>query len=58
MKKSTIELVENRFTKDIEDINYKIRKNKEQINKLAEEQRNLKDTRKGLCDILHLIKNS
>lgn len=56
MKKSTIRLIENKFKQDIAQIDAKIRNNKWEINRLAEEQRQLKDTRKGLYEILRLIK--
>lgn len=56
MKKQTIELIEKKFKHDIDDINYQIYKNKQAIKKLADEQRLLKDTRKGLYEILRQIK--
>lgn len=56
MKASTVKLVEEKFKKDVYDINYKIYKNKQQIKVLAEEQKKLKDTRKGLFEILRLIR--
>lgn len=56
MKKETVKLIEERFKKDFEDLSYKIRSNKREINKLAAEQRRLKDVRKGLFDILSAIR--
>ncbi len=56
MKKSTIQLIENKFKQDIWLIDMELRKNKNEINRLAEKQRELKDTRKGLYEILRLIK--
>lgn len=56
MKKATIELIEAKWNKDIEDINWEIRKNVRLINDLAEKQRKLKATRRGLYEILRLIK--
>jgi DNA-binding transcriptional regulator GbsR (MarR family) len=55
MKQATVKLIEEKFKKDIDNIQYEIRKNKKEINNLAKKQRELKDTRKGLYDILRLI---
>jgi len=57
MKQSTIKLIEQRFLNDIYNINYKIRKNKTEINRLAKEQKELKESRKGLYEIINLIKS-
>lgn len=56
MKKSIVELIENKFKQDIWDIDFKIRENKRTINQLAEEQKKLKNTRKGLFEILRMIR--
>jgi hypothetical protein len=47
MKNSTVKLIEERFNKEVIDIEREIRKNKYEINKLAERQKQLKDTRNG-----------
>jgi hypothetical protein len=57
MKQSTVKLIEEKFNKDISDINYQIYKNKNEIKQLAEKQKELKNTRKGLHEILSLIRN-
>ena len=57
MKKATLELINDKFERDINDINYEIFKNKSEINKLAKKQRDLKDTRRGLCEILRALKD-
>lgn len=56
MKKSTVELIEKKFHKDITDIDYKLYKNKQEIKRLATEQKQLKDTKKSLYEILRLIR--
>lgn len=56
IKKSTIELIKEKFQKDIYQIDAEIRKNKKEINKLATKQKQLKDTKTGLHEILQLIK--
>lgn len=56
MKQSTIKLIEEKFKKDIYNIDVEIRKNKRTIKDLAEKQRQLKDTRKGLYELLRLVK--
>ena len=56
MKQSTIKLIEAKFQKDVCAIDNEIRKNKIDIKRLAEKQRALKNTRKGLFEILRLIK--
>lgn len=56
MKKATIEIIEKKFRNDFEDISSKIWENKRTIERLAEEQRELKNTRKGLFEILRMIR--
>lgn len=56
LKQSTVKIIEEKFRKDINQIQYEIYKNKSEINRLAEKQKQLKDTKKGLYDILRLIK--
>jgi hypothetical protein len=56
MKQTTVKLIENKFKKDIDQINYEIHKNKQTIKGLSEKQRELKETRKGLYDLLRLIR--
>lgn len=56
MKESTVKLIRDKFEQDIGQIDSKIRRNKWEINKLAREQKQLKDTKKGLYEILKLIK--
>lgn len=57
MKQATIQIIEEKFQKDIRDINYEIRNNKREIQALATKQKKLKDTRRGLYDILRLVKS-
>ena len=57
MKPETIQIIEEKFQKDIRDINYEIRNNKREIQALATKQKKLKDTRRGLYDILRLVKS-
>ena len=57
MKQATIQIIEEKFQKDITNINYEIRNNKREIKSLAEKQKKLKDTRRGLYNILRLVKN-
>jgi hypothetical protein len=56
MKKSTVELIEKKFRWDIDAIDSELRKNKREINRLATRQRELKDIKKSLYEILRLIK--
>lgn len=56
MKKTTLKLICDKFERDMNAINYEIFKNKSEINKLAKKQRDLKDTRKGLCEIMKILK--
>jgi hypothetical protein len=56
MKKGTVEIIEAKFKKDIDAIYWELRKNKLEIKRLAEKQKQLKDARKGLYEILRLIK--
>jgi hypothetical protein len=56
MKQSTIKLIEDKFMNDIWKIDSEIRDNKSKIKQLAKRQKELKDTKKGLYDILKLIK--
>lgn len=56
LKKSTIALIEARFKQDFEKISADIRRNKRQIKELATKQRELKDLRKGLFEILSKIR--
>ena len=56
MKKETVKLIEEKFNKDFSEISYKIYKNKKQIKLLSGEQRELKDLRKGLFEILSHIR--
>lgn len=56
MKQSTIKLIEDKFKNDVYKINSEIRKNKYDINQLAIKQRQLKDIRKGLFEILGLVR--
>jgi hypothetical protein len=56
MKKSTVELIEKTFKNQFDDMSYKIRQNKKEIKRLADEQRRLKDVRKGLFEILSQIR--
>ena len=56
MKKETVKLIENKFKKDFEELFWKIRKNKDKIKDLAKEQRELKDLRCALFEILSQIR--
>jgi hypothetical protein len=56
MKESTIQLIKNKFLNDVNKIDAEIRRNKYEIKKLATKQKELKDTRKGLFEIIRLIK--
>ena len=56
MKKATVELIEKKFKNDFDELSCQIRKNKCEIKRLADEQRNLKDTRKALFEILKQIR--
>lgn len=56
MKKETLELIKDRFESEINSISWEIRGNKLKINQLAKKQRELKDTRKGLYEILRKLK--
>ncbi len=56
MTKQTIELITNKFKEDFDGISYEIRKNKREIKILASKQRNLKNLRKGLFEILSKIR--
>jgi len=56
MKKSTVELVEKTFKNQFDELSSKIRGNKRDIKRLANEQRRLKDLRKGLFEILSQIR--
>lgn len=58
MKESVISLIEEKFNKDIIDINHQIKLNKSKIKDLAIKQRELKDTRKGLFEILRKLKGA
>jgi len=48
-------LIREKFQKEIYQIDFEIRKNKREINNLATKQKQLKDTKKGLHEILQLI---
>jgi hypothetical protein len=56
MKKTTVELIEKTFKRNFDDITYEIHKNKKEIKRLAEKQRELKNMRKDLFDILSQIR--
>lgn len=56
MKKSTVELIEKTFKNQFDELSSKIRWNKKEIRRLADEQRRLKDLRKGLFEILSQIR--
>ena len=56
MRKETIEFIKLKFKRDFSDINYEIRKNKKEINRLAEQQITLKESRKKLWELLRQIK--
>lgn len=56
MKKATVELIEKRFKNDFDEISYRIRDNASRISALAKEQRELKETRRGLFSILQIIR--
>jgi hypothetical protein len=56
MKKTTVEIIERKFKKDIDAIDYELYRNKQEINRLAEKQKQLKDTKKSLYEILRLIR--
>jgi len=58
MKKSTVETIEKKFEKDFENISSQLRDNKRKIKDLAEEQTRLKTTRRGLFEILRLIRKN
>lgn len=56
MKESTLKLIEDKFKSDINKINWEITKNKSDIKRLSQNQIDLKDTRKGLYEILRKLK--
>ncbi len=56
MKKATVEIIEAKFKNDINAIDWEMRKNKMEIKRLAEKQKQLKDTKKSLYEILRLIR--
>jgi len=58
MKKATIDLIEKKFESDFNKISSNIRSNKREIARLSEQQRELKNTRKGLFEILRLIRGN
>jgi len=58
MKKAVIELIEKTFKNNFDDISYEIRQNKKEIKRLAERQRQLKDARKGLFEIMSQIRGN
>lgn len=55
MERETLELIKERFESEIKSINWEIGGNKFRINQLAKKQRELKDTRKGLYEILRKL---
>ncbi|MEW6557682.1 MAG: hypothetical protein AB1349_10060 [Elusimicrobiota bacterium] len=58
MKKRVIEIIEEKFKKDIKEIQYQLWKNKREINVLAQKQNELKGVRAGLYGILRQIKGT
>ena len=56
MKKATVEIIEKKFSNELDEISYEIFTNKNIIKTLSEKQRELKDTRKGLFELLQLIR--
>lgn len=56
MKELTLKLIEDKFKSDINKINWEITKNKSDIKRLSQNQIDLKDTRKGLYEILRKLK--
>lgn len=56
VKKETIDIIERRFKEDIWKIESEIYRNKSEIKRLAEKQKELKNIRKGLYEILRQIK--
>jgi len=56
MKKSTVKLIEAKFKKDFDNLSYEIRKNKRDITRLAKKQKELKELRKGLFDLLSYVR--
>ena len=55
MKKAAVEAIKRKFENDMFNINYEMRTNKFKINQLAKRQKELKDIKKGLYEILRLI---
>jgi len=56
MKKATVEIIEKKFSNELDEISYEIFTNKNIIKTLSQKQRELKDTRKGLFELLQLIR--
>lgn len=56
MKKKVIETIEKKFEEDIRWLNHDLENNAKEINKLVEKQKEMKNTRKGLYEILNMIK--
>ena len=56
MKKTTVDLIERKFKNDFDEISTKIRSNKREIERLSNIQRDLKNVRRGMFEILRLIR--
>ncbi len=56
LKQAVVKIIEGKFRIDISKIDYELYKNKKEIQRLAEKQRELKNTRNGLYEILRMIK--